>query len=160
MAIISSQALLAASMSVSAMLGAKSVHTEIIIPTSPENVWQVLIDIERYEEWNPAITLVEGQLAVGNSVTYRFQETEEKSANISSTVKVIEPVTHLNHQGGYWGIITFDQHYWLEPHESGTKFTIHEDYTGLWVNFWDSSHTQAQYEKMATALKARVLDIY
>ncbi|MBC7003602.1 SRPBCC family protein [Photobacterium sp. BZF1] len=160
MAILSSQALLAASMSFSAMLGSKSVHTEIVIPSAPEKVWQVLVDIERYHEWNPAITLVEGSLAVGNSVTYRFQETDEKAANITSRVQAIEPTTHLNHKGGYWGIITFDQHYRLVPHESGTKFTVDESYTGLWVNFWDQTHTQNQYEKMAKALKQRVLDLY
>ncbi|BDU35933.1 conserved exported hypothetical protein [Vibrio nigripulchritudo MADA3029] len=160
MPILSSQALLAASMSVSAMLGSNSVHTEIIIPSAPENVWHVLVDIERYHEWNPAIILVEGSLAEGNSVTYRFQETETKAANITSKVIAIEPNTHLNHKGGIWGVITFDQHYYLEPHGLGTKFTIHEDYTGFYVNFWDHSHTQTQYQKMADALKQRVLNLY
>lgn len=107
MPIFSSHALLAASMSASAMLGAKSVHTEIIIPSEPENVWQVLTDIERYQEWNPAITLVSGKLEVGNKVTYHFQETESKGANISSEVIEITPYTHLNHKGGIWGVITF-----------------------------------------------------
>ena len=160
MPMISSQALLAASMSFSAMLGSKSVHTEIIIPSAPENVWQVLVDIERYQEWNPAITLVNGTLAVGNSVTYRFQETDEKAANITSRVQAIKPTAHLNHQGGLWGIITFDQHYRLATHESGTRFTIDETYTGIWVHFWDHTHTQKQYDNMALALKQRVLDLY
>ncbi|MGL6315188.1 SRPBCC family protein [Vibrio sp. WXL103] len=160
MPLLSSQALLAASMSFSAMLGSKSVHTEIIIPSAPENVWQVLVDIERYHEWNPAITLVEGSLAIGNSVTYRFQETDVKAANITSRVQAIEPMTYLNHKGGYWGIITFDQHYRLVPHGAGTKFTVDEHYTGLWVNFWDHTHTQKQYEKMARALKLRVLALH
>lgn len=155
-----SQALLIASMSISSMLGSKSVHTEIIIPSQPENVWQVLVDIQSYHEWNPAITLVEGTLAEGNSVTYRFQETKEKAANINSTVVTIKPNLHLNHKGGIWGVITFDQHYRLEPHESGTKLTIHEDYTGVYVNFWDHLHTQKQYQNMANALKQRVLDLY
>ncbi|CAH1519866.1 conserved hypothetical protein [Vibrio owensii] len=160
MTIFSSQALLAASMSVSSILGSKSVHTEIIIPSTPEKVWQVLTDIERYQEWNPAITLVKGTLEVGNKVTYHFQETESKEANISSEVIEITPYTHLNHKGGIWGVITFDQHYYLEPHELGTKFVIHEDYTGIYVNFWDESHTQQQYQNMAETLKARVLNLY
>ncbi|MDK9735706.1 SRPBCC family protein [Vibrio sp. D404a] len=160
MPIFSSQALLAASVSASALLGAKSVHTEVIIPSAPENVWQVLADIERYYQWNPAITLVNGELKEGNKVTYRFQETDSKAANISSRVIEITPHAHLNHNGGVWGIITFDQHYYLEPHELGTKFIIHEDYTGVYVNFWDETHTQQQYQNMADALKHRVLDLY
>ncbi|GAL11566.1 hypothetical protein JCM19233_2556 [Vibrio astriarenae] len=157
---MSMQILIAASMSVSAMLGSKSVHDEIIVPVEPEKVWQVLVDIERYHEWNPAITLVDGSLEEGNKVTYHFQETDSQSANITSKVIKIEPYKHLNHKGGYWGIITFDQHYYLEPHELGTKFTIHEDYTGVYVNFWDEAHTQIQYQNMAQALRARVLDLY
>lgn len=160
MPIFSSQALLATSVSVSAFLGSKSVHTEIIIPSAPEKVWQVLTDIERYQEWNPAITLVDGELKAGNKVTYRFQETDSKAANISSEVIEITPYTHLNHKGGIWGIITFDQHYYLEPHDLGTKFIIHEDYTGVYVNFWDELHTQNQYQNMAEALKLRMLDLY
>ena len=160
MVMLTSKALLAVSLSVSAMLGSKSVHTEIIIPSQPENVWQVLVDIKRYHEWNPAITLVKGTLAEGNSVTYRFQETETKVADITSTVIAIKPNTHLNHKGGIWGVITFDQHYRLEPHESGTKFIIHEDYTGIYVNFWDKSPTHKQYQKMAVALKKRVMNLY
>lgn len=160
MPIFSSQALLAASMSVSELLGSKSVHTEVIIPSAPEKVWQVLTDIERYHEWNPVITLVNGELEEGNKVTYRFQETDSKAANISSKVIEITPHTHLNHKGGIWGVITFDQHYYLEPNELETKFIIHEDYTGVYVNFWDESHTQQQYQNMAEALKLRVLDLY
>lgn len=160
MSIFSSQAFLATSMSISAFLGSKSVHTEIIIPSTPEKVWQVLTDIERYQEWNPAITLVQGELEERNKVTYRFQETDSKAANISSKVVKIAPHEHLNHKGGIWGIITFDQHYYLESHELGTKFIIHEDYTGIYVNFWDESHTLQQYQNMANALKIRVLDLY
>lgn len=160
MPIFSSQALIVASMSVSAMLGSKSVYIEAIIPSTPENVWQVLTDIDRYKEWNPAITLVQGSLKVGNKVTYYFQETESKGANITSEVIEITPYTHLNHKGGVWGVITFDQHYYLEPHKLGTKFIIHEEYTGIYVNFWDESHTYQQYKTMADALKTRVLDLY
>ncbi|WP_295895679.1 SRPBCC family protein [uncultured Vibrio sp.] len=160
MPLFSSQALLAASVSVSALLGSKSVHTEIIIPSTPEKVWQVLTDIERYHEWNSAITLVNGELKEGHKVTYRFQETDAKAANISSEVIEITPYKHLNHKGGIWGVITFDQHYNLEPHELGTRFIIHEEYTGVYVNFWDESHTLKQYQKLAFALKLRVLSLH
>lgn len=147
-------------MSASALLGSKSVYIEILIPSAPEKVWQVLTDVEHYHEWNPVITLVNGKLAEGNKITYRFQETESKATNISSKVIEITANTHLNHKGGIWGVITFDQHYYLEPHELGSKFIIQEDYTGVYVNFWNESYTQQQYQKMADALKHRVLGLH
>jgi len=154
-----SSTLIAATASLSAMLGAKSVHTEIDIPASPDKVWQVLVDIERYPEWNPVFTVLEGKLEQGNKITYQVQESKEKSAKIAAKVKSYIPRKLLNQTGGYWGVLTFDHTYLLEPMENGTRVIIHEDYTGVWVNFWDPSSVKEQYKKLAVSLKNRVTEI-
>ncbi len=154
-----SSTLIAATASLSTMLGAKSVHTEIDIPTSPDKVWQVLVDVESYPEWNPVFTVLEGKLGEGEKITYQVQESEEKSAKIAAKVKSYIPQMLLNQTGGYWGILTFDHTYQLEPTENGTRVIIHEDYTGVWVNFWDPSSVEEQYKKLAVSLKNRVTEI-
>ena len=35
-------------------IGKKSVYAEATIPASPQSVWAVLTELERYPEWNPA----------------------------------------------------------------------------------------------------------
>lgn len=159
MALTTSAALIAAGLSISALLGSKSAHTEIDIPAPPAQVWQVLTDIQNYQHWNPAIHLIHGELQVGNKVSYKFYETADNAAEISSEVIAIEENKLLNHKGGIWGAITFDQKYHLEASETGTRFIIHEDYTGISVNFWDPANTQRQYENMAKALKKRVIEL-
>ncbi|WED23231.1 SRPBCC domain-containing protein [Vibrio sp. JC009] len=154
-----STTLITATASLSAMLGAKSVHTEIDIPASPSKVWQVLTDVERYPEWNPVFTVLDGKLEQGEKITYQVQESEEKSAKIAAKVKSYIPHKLLNQSGGYWGILTFDHTYLLEPVENGTRVIIHEDYTGAWVNFWDPSGVEKQYKKLAVSLKNRVAEI-
>ncbi|MCG7587232.1 SRPBCC domain-containing protein [Photobacterium sp. OFAV2-7] len=159
MPLLSSATLMTASASFSAMLGAKSVHTEINIPASPDKVWEVLVDVENYPVWNPVFTLVEGKLEEGAKVTYLVQESEEKSAKIPAKVITYLPHKLLNQTGGYWGILTFDHTYRLEPINIGTRVIIHEDYTGVWVNFWDPSSVEEQYKKLAVSLKKRVIEI-
>jgi len=154
-----SSTLIATTASLSAMLGAKFVHTEIDIPASPDKVWQVLVDVERYPEWNPVFTVLEGKLDQGNKITYQVQESEEKSAKIAAKVTSYIPQKLLNQTGGYWGILTFDHTYLLEPMENETRVIIHEDYTGVWVNFWNPSNVEEQYKKLAVSLKNRVTEI-
>jgi hypothetical protein len=43
----------------------KEIRTEILIQTSAEYVWKVLTDFSSYEEWNPFIMTITGELKVG-----------------------------------------------------------------------------------------------
>ena len=43
-------------------LGRKSVHAELMIPSTPAGVWVVLMDVPAYKEWNPVLIPVEGEL--------------------------------------------------------------------------------------------------
>ena len=44
------------------LLGCASRQTEIIIPASPDKIWTVLIDTDRYKEWNPVFVPLKGRL--------------------------------------------------------------------------------------------------
>ena len=151
--------LVAFAISVSAFLGYKSVKAEIIIPSSPEVVWQVLTDLEAYSQWNPVFVYKGGEFKQGSKISYQVTETENKSATISAKVKKIVPNKLINQSGGLWGVITFDHTYTLTKVAQGTKVTIFEEYTGVYVNFWDESQIAKQYKKLALALKTRVNEL-
>ena len=53
-------------------------------------------------------------------------------------------------------VITFDHHYILEKVEEGTKVIQKEEYTGFYVNFWDSSWVEPAYNQVNEALKKEV----
>lgn len=141
------------------LLGHKSVQTEVVIEASPEAVWQVLTDVEQYKEWNPVFEYKDGQLNQGNKVVYKVTEAENKSAVMSAKVIKLTPNKVLNQTGGLWGVITFDHTYTLTEVEQGTKVTIHEYYSGIYVNFWNEKLIAKQYKILAQALKTRVNEL-
>ena len=57
--------------------GNKSVHHELSIAASPEMVWSVLMDTDKYEEWIPVMKLIEGHVKKGNKVKYQFTQDAE-----------------------------------------------------------------------------------
>jgi len=138
------------------LTGRKSVHTEITIKASSGEVWKVLVDTEKYNEWNPTMLVVSGTLKEGNKVTYKFTQDADNSYDIPVMVKQIEPNKFLNQTGGYPFILAYNHKYILEPEGNGTKVTIHEDYSGVGVSFWNPKSVEIAYAKLNKALKKRV----
>lgn len=140
--------------------GHKSVHAEIEIPASPKQVWNVLVDIERYEEWNTVLVPLEGELREGANVRYEFRQNADNTYTIPSKVEKVVEQTLLNQRGGMQGILSFDHRYTLEPANGGTKVIIHEEYRGIGVPFWDPAPVEAAYHRLNQALKDRVIEVY
>lgn len=136
-------------------LGNKSVHHEITINATPEKVWSVLIDTDNYDNWNPVMKLLEGEVKEGNKVKYQFTQAADKQYDIDTNVKIVDPNKLLNQGGGIPMVLTFNHQYILKPASNGTKLTIHEDYGGIGVNFWNPKPVQAAYERLNEAIKKR-----
>ena len=138
------------------LLGHGIVHTEIVIPASPAEVWAVLTDGPGYKDWNPVLVPLEGELKQGNTLKYRMTDNTGKQTQVKS--KVIEMVEEkkLNQFGGMRGILTFDHQWLLEPVEGGTKVIQHEEYRGIGVWFWDYSWVTPAYNEANEALKNRI----
>ena len=119
----------------------------------------MLTDVEAYAEWNPVFVHKKGELKQGSKITYQVTEAKNKSAIMSANVKKIVPNTLINQSGGLWGVITFDHTYTLTQVEQGTKVTIFEEYTGIYVNFWDERKISAQYKRLVETLKTRVNEL-
>ena len=141
---------------ISKSLGHHAVYTETIIAAEPEEVWAVITDAPNYKNWNPVITNVVGTYAEGATIINTVVEDGKKPTEIKSKVVKFEPPYHLNQFGGYRGIITFDHHYILEKVDAGTKVIQKEEYTGFYVNFWDSAWVEPAYSRVNEALKQEV----
>ena len=140
--------------------GRKSVHTEVIIPATVDQVWSVLTDTDQYEHWNNVLVPLEGELIEGTSVKYQFQQDDKNAYAISSKVKHLDKNRRLNQGGGVPVFLTFDHFYLLESTEQGTKVIIHEDYRGIGVHFWNPKPVEEAYIRLIQALKNRVLEVY
>ena len=141
------------------ILGRKSVHSELIIPATPEEVWSVLMDATTYQEWNPVLIPIEGELREGAKLKYEFRQDENTKSEIPSTVKKMVRGKLLNQGGGMPGILTFHHKYILEKTDSGTRVTIHEDYRGIGVPFWNPTPVEKAYVRLNLALKQRVIKL-
>ena len=63
-----------------ALLGRKSVHAEIVIPSPPSAVWAVLTDASRYKEWNPVFVDVQGEYREGAKLRYQMRSVPPKKS--------------------------------------------------------------------------------
>ena len=142
------------------LIGKKSVHSKISIDATPSQVWEVITNTSQYNEWNSVMLLLEGSIKEGDLVKYRFTQEEGKFYDIPSKVKKIIPLSLLNQGGGTFGIITFDHKYILEEKKGKTVLTIHEDYHGLFVPFWNPEPVQKAYDRLNKDIKSRVESLY
>lgn len=139
--------------------GNKSVHVEITIEAPPDKVWKVLTDHAEIKEWNKILIPLDGQFKEGTTIKYEFNQDENSSTTMPAKVIRIIENQLLNQSGGMMGVLIFDHNYILEPSGKGTKLTIHEDYKGIMVPFWNPVKVEAAYMRLAEALRQRVLSL-
>ncbi len=56
----------------------KELRTQIEIQASPEKVWQILTDLDKYPEWNPFIHHAVGKAQVGDAVDITVQSASKE----------------------------------------------------------------------------------
>lgn len=140
-----------------AFTGRKTFHVEQFIPAPPEVVWSVLMDTAAYTEWNPVFTSVEGTYLEGGTVQNTVVDPNGNVLNIAAKVVTLDVNRELRQYGGYWGFLTFDHQWLLEPADGGTLVIQHEVDQGFYMWFWDSSWITPSYTKVSEALRDRVM---
>ncbi len=139
-------------------------HTEIDIAAPPEVVWQVLIDLDRYPEWNPFITSAVGKPEEGETLVNRLEPPEGKPMTFKPQVTVVEDGTAFEWLGKLVVSGLFDgrHRFEIEASPSGSRFIQKETFDGVLVRFLRASldrNTKAGFEAMNTALKVRAESI-
>ena len=136
-------------------------HTEIAIDAPAEVVWDVLLDLEHYDEWNPFIIESSGRPEVGERLVNRMQPPGAKAMTFKPTVTEVEPYRIFEWLGRLGLPRVFDGRHRFELRTTpsgGTTVTHSEQFDGLLVRSMRSSldtRTKAGFEAMNNALKAR-----
>jgi len=129
-----------------------SVH----IKATPDRVWAVMLDIERWPEWTKSVTRIEplqpGGLAIGHRARIR-------QPRLPPTVW---RVTEVNDRGFTWmagaGPARTVASHWVEPDGAGTRATLSlrfEGFLGPWVARLTKNLTERYLAIEAEGLKAR-----
>jgi len=139
----------------------RELTTSIEIESSPEAVWEILMDFEAYPEWNPFVTMISGRPAAGERLDVTLQNPGGKKMNVSPTVTAAETNIQFSWLGklGVKGLFDGHHHFRIEPLTDGfARFTQSEEFTGILVPaLWKmlDTKTRAGFETMNAALKER-----
>ncbi len=109
-----------------------TIHTEILIDTSPEAVWSVLTDTANYKDWAAFLVGIKGRISEGSKITVSFQldPAKDKLTTLDHTITVVDG------QEFYWaekgpGGIRDNHHFRVEPMEDGkTRFVQSDEIMG------------------------------
>ncbi len=139
----------------------REIRTSVNIEAPPREVWNVLMDFERYDEWNPFIRSLTGTGDVGGELTAVLGASGKKPMKVSPIVQEHEEPTRFSWLGsiGFKGV--FDGHHQFELEETpeGTLFHHYEEFSGILAPIALPAlrtSTTRGFEEMNLALKARV----
>ncbi len=139
----------------------KEVRTEIEIQASPEQVWQTIIDLEKWTEWNPFIHHIIGKAKLGEAVDITVTS-EPKDMILHCTVIKTEPNKELCWK--YHVAVPFlfqGEHSFIieKAGDNKVRFIDREICNG-WLVFTQAKNmdtkTKRGFEEMDRALKIRV----
>jgi hypothetical protein len=142
----------------------RQLETSVHIDATPDEVWRVLTDFDRYGEWNPFITSIEGPVEVGARLSVSLTPPGGRTIRMKPTVRVVQPGRRLRWLGhlGVPGIFDGEHEFVVEPaeppDERGALFTQRETFRGAMVPFVGRilERTRRGFEAMNRALKERV----
>lgn len=112
----------------------REIRTEIEISAPREEVWDALIDLSCYPEWNPFITKGEGDLAVGSELKLSVKPPGAIGKTIKPRVVEVEPGRRLAWIGHALlpGFFDGERYFVLEDSGDGVTRVIHgERFTGF-----------------------------
>lgn len=139
----------------------RAIEHKTVIAAPPAEVWAVLADTDRYPEWNPFITSLDGSLELKGKLRVRISPPGGRPMTFRPTVVDYEPGTRVAWLGrlGVPGLFDGRHTLTLEPLDDGrTRFIQHESFTGLLVPFTGKTlaRTEAGFRAMNDALADRV----
>jgi hypothetical protein len=132
-------------------------ETSALIAASPDAVWQVLIDAADWPTWDSGVVAVDGQIALGNTVSIRTDVAKGRVFPVKVTE--FRPTDSLQFTGGMpMGLFRGVRTYTLTGEGAGTQFRMREEYTGPMVPLiWRSMpDLQSSFDRFAQGLKAKV----
>jgi uncharacterized protein YndB with AHSA1/START domain len=134
-------------------------ETMVVIDAPPERVWQVLTDAAAYQEWNPEIVGVEGQMGLGKRIVARVRLGDGALRRVPMRVSRFEVPSRMEWLGGlplrlFVGRRTFT----VTPRSGGSEFRLHLEMSGLLSPFISKSvgDRQPEVDSFSAALKRRV----
>ena len=140
----------------------KEVRTEITILANPERIWHVLVDFPKYQEWNPFIEEISGELQTGSRLKIHIKTPRGKNRSYEPQITKLVPNKELRWigKGMLPGLLDGEHIFAIEPLDEGkTLFVQSEIFNGFLVSMFGKTldkEIRQGFEEMNQALKKRV----
>jgi hypothetical protein len=111
-----------------------TISTAVEVDAPASRVWDVLVDLPAYPQWNPFIVKAEGKVAVGETLSLRMALPGWEPITIQPRLLVVEPERELRWKGRLLvpGLFDGEHAFVLTPLENGrTRLDHSERFAGL-----------------------------
>lgn len=140
-------------------------RTTFRVNASPDRVWEILTDFDRWPEWNPSIPSIEGEARLGSTVAMTLAMPGRPSASVKATLTEVVPERRLVWDGTLGAKVLFAGHreFLIEPQPDETVLFTHvEDVSGVLFPLFRAfmgGAIQSHHQNLNTALKARAEEL-
>jgi hypothetical protein len=141
----------------------RTIEHTIDIPAPISEVWNVLTATDKYAQWNPFMTRLDGVLKTGSRLAVTIRA-GKRSMTFRPVVVAFEPDRLIRWQGrlGIRGIFDGEHELQLESTPDGaTRFTQAEKFSGLLIPLMRGTlhDTERGFAAMNQALKDRTMTL-
>lgn len=140
-------------------------RTTFPIEASSELVWGMLVDFERYPEWNPSLPSITGDLRVGSTVSLTLGMPGRPSPKVKAELTEVVPQQRLvwhGNVGADW-LFAGERQFVIDPGDGETvHFTHVEDIHGLLFPLFRAlmgSAIQRHHDALNAALTRRAEEL-
>ncbi len=112
----------------------RRIETDIQIGVPAAKVWEILMELESYADWNPFIREINGKIGEGNTIEVRMKVPGKPERTFKPTIVKLEPNNELRWLGHMWWKGVFDGEHVFKLKELSsdqTKFTQIEIFSGF-----------------------------
>lgn len=136
----------------------KEIKSEIIINANISKVWNVLMDFEKYPDWNPFIKSISGTKKVDHKLNVLIKPPDGKGMIFKPKILRLLPNKEFRWKGklGVNGIFDGEHYFGLEPQsETQTKFIHGEKFSGILIPLMSKAleKTKEGFQLMNKSLK-------
>jgi len=134
----------------------KCFTTSITIQALPETIWDILVDGNKWMQWNTTIVKIEGKIALYEKVTVYSKISPEQAFPIK--VSEFIPYKRMVWTGGIPFLFNGNRTFSLSQQLNGNvEFSMRESFSGLLAPLISKSipDLQPSFDEFASALKKR-----
>lgn len=136
--------------------------SQITIHASPEDIWAVLTDFDKYPQWNPFIKKIQGEICEGSNLKISLQPPGSFGMNIKPVLLKVNPFNEMRWLGHllFPGLLDGEHVLEIRAKGDGTCLFIQKEYfSGLLLPLMEKiimESTGEGFFQMNEALRDRV----